>query len=89
MKKLSKYKNTHKSMVELDKGHVLGNTYEYLINMVVMKAGKKTRLFYTSPQVSEVMPQIIEKSGEVESIYAPTVGPHIIIMLTANCNDDD
>lgn len=43
------------NMVALQKGDVLGDSYEYLIGKFAMESGAKAGEFYTPKQVSEVM----------------------------------
>lgn len=76
-------------MVKLQDGDILGDAYEYLIGMFAMESGKKAGEFYTPRQVSEVMAQIVAKSNKIKSIYDPTVGSRVIIMITADSNDGD
>lgn len=71
------------NMVDLQKGDVLGDAYEYLIGQFAMESGKKAGEFYTPHQVSEVIAQIVAKSGEIKSIYDPTVGSGSLL-LTVN-----
>ncbi|MCD1146603.1 N-6 DNA methylase [Peptoniphilus sp. KCTC 25270] len=75
-------------MVALQQGDVLGDAYEYLIGKFAMESGKKAGEFYTPHQVSEVMAQIVATKGEIASIYDPTVGSRVIIMTTADSNDE-
>ena len=77
------------NMAKLQKGDVLGDAYEYLIGQFAMESGKKAGEFYTPRQVSEVMARIITESGPIGSIYDPTVGSRVIIMITADSNDGD
>ncbi len=57
------------NMIDLQKGDVLGDAYEYLIGQFAMESGKKAGEFYTPRQVSEVMAQIVAKSSSISSIY--------------------
>lgn len=77
------------NMVNLQKGDILGDAYEYLIGQFAMESGKKAGEFYTPHQVSEVMAQMVAKTGSIQSIYDPTVGSRVIIMITADSNDGD
>jgi type I restriction enzyme M protein len=45
-----------------------------------MESGKKAGEFYTPKQVSEVMAQIVAKSGKIKSIYDPTVGSGSLLL---------
>lgn len=67
-------------MIALQKGDVLGDAYEYLIGQFAMESGKKAGEFYTPRQVSEVMAQIVAKSGSLKSIYDPTVGSGSLLL---------
>ncbi len=68
------------NMVVLQKSDVLGDAYEYLIGQFAMESGKKAGEFYTPKQVSEVMAQIVAKSGKIRSIYDPTVGSGSLLL---------
>lgn len=68
------------NMVALQKTDILGDAYEYLIGQFAMEAGKKAGEFYTPRQVSEVMAQIVTLSGDVTSIYDPTVGSGSLLL---------
>mgnify|MGYP000916630188 CR=1 FL=1 len=57
------------NMIELQDGDVLGDAYEYLIGQFAMESGKKAGEFYTPSRVSEVLAQIVAKSGKIKSIY--------------------
>lgn len=68
------------NMVALQKNDVLGDAYEYLIGQFAMEAGKKAGEFYTPRQISEVMAQIVTLSGDVTSVYDPTVGSGSLLL---------
>lgn len=69
------------NMVDLQKGDILGDAYEYLIGQFAMESGKKAGEFYTPHQVSEVMAQIVAKSSsDIKSIYDPTVGSGSLLL---------
>lgn len=68
------------NMVALQKTDVLGDAYEYLIGQFAMEAGKKAGEFYTPRQISEVMAQIVTLSGDVTSVYDPTVGSGSLLL---------
>ena len=68
------------NMVALQKTDVLGYAYEYLIGQFAMEAGKKAGEFYTPRQISEVMAQIVTLSGDVTSVYDPTVGSGSLLL---------
>lgn len=70
-------------MVSLQKGDVLGDAYEYLIGQFAMESGKKAGEFYTPRQVSEVMAQIVAKSGNIKTIYDPTVGSGSLLLTVS------
>ncbi len=67
-------------MVELQDGDVLGDAYEYLIGQFAMESGKKAGEFYTPRKVSEVLAQIVAKSGNITSVYDPTVGSGSLLL---------
>ncbi|MBK1637368.1 type I restriction endonuclease subunit M, partial [Rhodovulum adriaticum] len=78
------------NMVELQDGDILGDAYEYLIGMFAMESGKKAGEFYTPRQVSEVMAQIVAKSGEIKDIYDPTVGSgSLLLTVKKHLNSED
>ena len=68
------------NMVALQKTDILGDAYEYLIGQFAMEAGKKAGEFYTPRQISEVMAQIVTLSGDVTSVYDPTVGSGSLLL---------
>lgn len=68
------------NMVELQKGDVLGDAYEYLIGQFAMESGKKAGEFYSPRQVSEIMAQIVAKTSDIKSIYDPTVGSGSLLL---------
>lgn len=68
------------NMVALQKGDVLGDSYEYLIGKFAMESGAKAGEFYTPKQVSEVMAQIVSRSKNITSIYDPTVGSGSLLL---------
>lgn len=77
------------NMVDLQKGDILGDAYEYLIGQFAMESGKKAGEFYTPHQVSEVMAQIVAKSSNIESIYDPTVGSGSLLLTLGKHLDPD
>ena len=77
------------NMVDLQKGDILGDAYEYLIGQFAMESGKKAGEFYTPHQVSEVMAQIVAKSSNIESIYDPTVGSGSLLLTVGKHLDKD
>ncbi|HKM38780.1 MAG TPA: type I restriction-modification system subunit M, partial [bacterium] len=68
------------NMVALQESDVLGDAYEYLIGQFAIESGKKAGEFYTPKQVSEVMAQIVAKTGKIKSIYDPTVGSGSLLL---------
>lgn len=68
------------NMVDLQKGDVLGDAYEYLIGQFAMESGKKAGEFYTPHRVSEVMAQIVARTTDIKSIYDPTVGSGSLLL---------
>lgn len=77
------------NMVELQDGDALGNAYEYLIGQFAMESGKKAGEFYTPRQVSEVMAQIVARSGRIHSIYDPAVGSGSLLLTVGRHLDRD
>ena len=72
-------------------GDVLGDAYEYLIGQFASESGKKAGEFYTPQSVSHLMTQIAIDGKEDKkglSVYDPTMGSRVIIMTTANSNDE-
>ena len=68
------------NMVDLQKGDILGDAYEYLIGQFAMESGKKAGEFYTPHMVSEVIAQIVAKTTDIKSIYDPTVGSGSLLL---------
>jgi type I restriction enzyme M protein len=68
------------NMVDLQKGDILGDAYEYLIGQFAMESGKKAGEFYTPHMVSEVMAQIVAKTTHIKSVYDPTVGSGSLLL---------
>lgn len=68
------------NMVDLQKGDILGDAYEYLIGQFAMESGKKAGEFYTPHLVSEVMAQIVARTTDIKSIYDPTVGSGSLLL---------
>ncbi|MDD4324181.1 MAG: type I restriction-modification system subunit M [Eubacteriales bacterium] len=77
------------NMVELQDGDVLGDAYEYLIGQFAMESGKKAGEFYTPRRVSEVLAQIVARSGKIESIYDPAVGSGSLLLTVGRHLDKD
>lgn len=77
------------NMVALQESDVLGDAYEYLIGQFAMESGKKAGEFYTPKQVSEVMAQIVAKSGKIKSIYDPTVGSGSLLLTVGKHMAED
>lgn len=62
---------------------IIGNTYEYLINRFASDSGKKGGEFYTPPEVSELLAELLEpKSGE--RICDPAFGSGSLLIKLAN-----
>lgn len=68
------------NMVDLQKGDILGDAYEYLIGQFAMESGKKAGEFYTPHMVSEVIAQIVAKTTTIKSLYDPTVGSGSLLL---------
>lgn len=77
------------NMVDLQKGDILGDAYEYLIGQFAMESGKKAGEFYTPHQVSEVMAQIVAKSSKIESIYDAAVGSGSLLLTVGKHLKED
>lgn len=72
-------------------GDVLGDAYEYMISNFASESGKKAGEFYTPQSVSRLMAQIVMDGKEDiqgYTVYDPTMGSRVIIMTTANSNDE-
>ena len=68
-------------------GDILGDAYEYLIGQFASDSGKKAGEFYTPQAVSHLMTQIVFVGREHQkgmSVYDPTMGFRVIIMIQAN-----
>lgn len=63
------------------KSDVLGDAYEYLIGEFAAGAGKKGGEFYTPPQVSRLMAQIVTLGKtRLRSVYDPTCGSGSLLL---------
>lgn len=58
---------------------VIGNAYEFLIKNFAADAGRKAGEFYTPPEVSELMAEIMDMS-EGEEVCDPTCGSGSLLM---------
>jgi len=58
---------------------VIGNAYEFLIKNFASDAGRKAGEFYTPPEVSELMAEIMDMS-EGEEVCDPTCGSGSLLM---------
>ena len=66
----------------------LGQGYEYLIKKFADDSGHTAQEFYTNRTVVHLMTEMLKpESGE--SIYDPTCGSRVIIMITADSNNGD
>lgn len=61
---------------------VIGNAYEYLIKNFAADAGRKAGEFYTPPEVSELMAEIMDMV-EGEEVCDPTCGSGSLLMKCA------
>jgi len=60
---------------------LLGDAYEYLIGEFAAGAGKKGGEFYTPPQVSRLIAQIVtEGKTKIRSVYDPTCGSGSLLL---------
>ncbi len=78
--------------VLVHKGDVIGDAYEFLISQFASDAGKKAGEFYTPHMVSDMMAQIVtigQEDKKLFSVFDPTMGSRVIIMITADSNDGD
>lgn len=62
---------------------VIGNAYEYLIKQFAATSGKKAGEFYTPPEVSELMAEIVEPK-EGDEICDPACGSASLLLKCAN-----
>ena len=62
---------------------VIGNAYEYLIKNFAASSGKKAGEFYTPPEVSELMAELVEPE-EGDEICDPTCGSGSLLLKCAN-----
>lgn len=78
--------------VLVHKGDVIGDAYEFLISQFASDAGKKAGEFYTPHMVSDMMAQIVtigQEDKKLFSVFDPTMGSRVIIMITADSNNGD
>ncbi len=65
-----------------------GDAYEFLMGMYASNAGKSGGEFFTPQEVSELLTRIaLVGKTEVNKVYDPACGSRVIIMTTANSND--
>ena len=57
----------------LEDEDIIGNSYQFMINMFASDAGKKGGEFFTPPEVSELLARLV-KPQENDRIYDPTCG---------------
>jgi len=62
---------------------VIGNAYEYLIKNFAATSGKKAGEFYTPPEVSELMAEIVDPQ-EGDEICDPACGSASLLLKCAN-----
>lgn len=62
---------------------VIGNAYEYLIKNFAASSGKKAGEFYTPPEVSELMAEIVDPK-EGDEICDPACGSASLLLKCAN-----
>ena len=62
---------------------VIGNAYEYLIKNFAATSGKKAGEFYTPPEVSELMAEIVDPK-EGDEICDPACGSASLLLKCAN-----
>ncbi len=62
---------------------VIGNAYEYLIGKFAAEGGKKAGEFYTPPEVSELMAELLDPQPG-DSICDPACGSASLLMKCAN-----
>ena len=66
-----------------------GDAYEYLMAMYASNAGKSGGEYFTPQEVSELLTRIaLVGKTEVNKVYDPACGFRVIIMTTANSNDE-
>jgi type I restriction enzyme M protein len=61
---------------------IIGNAYEYLIANFASGAGKKAGEFYTPPEVSELIAELVAPEPG-ERIYDPTCGSGSLLIKCA------
>lgn len=66
---------------------VIGNAYEYLIGRFASGAGKKAGEFYTPPEVSTLLAQLLDPQPG-ERIYDPACGSGSLLIKCVNQVDD-
>jgi len=62
---------------------IIGNAYEYLIERFAASAGKKAGEFYTPPEVSELIAELVQPK-EGDSICDPACGSASLLMKCAS-----
>ncbi|WP_299316783.1 type I restriction-modification system subunit M [uncultured Halomonas sp.] len=62
---------------------IIGNAYEYLIKQFAASSGKKAGEFYTPPEVSELIAELVEPH-EDDEICDPTCGSASLLLKCAN-----
>jgi type I restriction enzyme M protein len=68
---------------------IIGNSYEYLISRFASGAGKKAGEFYTPPEVSELLAELLDPQPG-ERICDPTCGSgSLLIKCARHVNSDD
>ena len=74
------------SQIQVGPGHVpsdiVGDAYEYMIGEFATKAGKKAGSFFTPPEVSELMAEIVDPQPG-DRIYDPTCGSGSLLIRAA------
>ena len=66
-----------------------GDAYEFLMGMYASNAGKSGGEYYTPQEVSELLTRItLVGKTEVNKVYDPACGSRVIIMTTADSNDE-
>jgi type I restriction enzyme M protein len=65
---------------------LLGDAYEFLMRHFATESGKSKGQFYTPPEVSKIMPQVLgigEGTKQDETVYDPTCGSGSLLLKVA------
>src|SRR5690606_14678758 len=79
---LDDFKKLDLTSAMIGSADVIGDAYEYMIKQFASDAGKKGGEFFTPPEVSELISQLV-KPKENDRIYDPTCGSGSLLLKTA------